>query len=110
VPTRSDQCSWLCEWRIEGTDGIAEVKRNRVYLNGEEILSAWEDGEAFNNRRLPALQRVVMQTFIDYVNGGPEPGISGRNNLNSLETSFGAIRSCETGQRHDLTTGRVRAS
>jgi hypothetical protein len=110
VPTRSDHCSWLCEWRIEGTDGIAEVKKDRVYLNGEEILSAWEDGEAFNNRRLPALQKVVMQTFIDYVNGGPEPGISGRNNLNSLETSFGAIRSCETGQRYDLTTGRVRAS
>jgi len=104
VATRSDQCSWLCEWRIEGTDDIAEVKKDRVYLNGDEILSGYEDGESFNNRRLPELQKAVMQTFIDYLNGGAEPGVSGRNNLNSLETAFGAIRSCETGQRYELTT------
>jgi len=106
VPTRSDHCSWLCEWRIEGTKGIAEVKKDCVYLNGKEILSGWEDGEAFNNRRLPSLQKIVFQRFLDYINGGPEPSISGRNNLNSLETSFAAIRASETGQRQELSTCR----
>jgi predicted dehydrogenase len=104
VPTRTDHCSWLCEWRIEGTKGLAEVKKDRVYLNGKEILSGWEDGEVFNNRRLPSLQKVVFQHFIDYVNGGPEPDISGRNNLNSLETSMAAIRAGETGERQELTS------
>jgi hypothetical protein len=55
VPTRADQTSWLTEWRIEGTEGLAEVKKDRVSLNGEEVLSGWEDGETFNNRRLPDL-------------------------------------------------------
>lgn len=84
VPSRADGHSWLCDWRIEGTKGLAEVRGDRVYLNGEEVLSCWEDGEAFNNRRLPELQKVVLGEFISYVNGGTEPGISGRGNLNSL--------------------------
>jgi len=109
VPSRSDHNSWLCGWRIEGTKGLAEVKQDRVYLNGEEILSAWEDGETFNNRRLPELQQVVLQQFIAYANGGEEPGISGRNNLNSLEMCFGAIRASETGRRQELGRDRGQA-
>ena len=106
VPTRTDHCSWLSEWRIEGTAGIAEVRKDLIYLNGEEVLRGWEDGESFNNRRLPALQKVVFEHFVDYVNGGPEPGISGRSNLNSLEITFAAIRASENGHRQDLTTCR----
>ena len=102
VPTRANQTSWLTEWRIEGTEGLAEVKADRVYLNGEEVLSGWEDGEAFNNRRLPALQHIVLREFLAYVAGGPEPGISGRHNLRSLEMTHGAIRAAETGVRQAL--------
>lgn len=102
VPTRADQTSWLTEWRIEGTEGLAEVKADRVSLNGEEVLSGWEDGETFNNRRLPDLQRIVLGEFLAYVRGGPEPGISGRNNLRSLEMTHAAIRASETGQRQAL--------
>ncbi|MCJ7822417.1 MAG: Gfo/Idh/MocA family oxidoreductase, partial [Armatimonadetes bacterium] len=102
VPTRAGAMSWLAEWRIEGTEGLAEVKQDRVYVNGEEILSGWEDGETFNNRRLPDLQRVVLGEFLAYVRGEPEPGISGRNNLRSLEMTHGAIRASETGSRQTL--------
>jgi predicted dehydrogenase len=102
LPTRSDATSWLAEWRIEGTAGLAEVRQDRVYLNGKEILSGWEDGEAFNNRRLPDLQRIVLGEFLAYVRGGLEPGISGRHNLRSLEMTHGAIRASETGQRQAL--------
>jgi predicted dehydrogenase len=104
VPTRKDHCSWLCEWRIEGTAGLAEVRRDRVYLNGEEVLSTWGDGEPLSNRRLSELQKVVFDQFLQYVGGGAEPGISGRNNLNSLETCFGAIDAGESGRRYELTT------
>jgi predicted dehydrogenase len=102
VPTRAGAMSWLAEWRIEGTEGLAEVKHDRVCLNGEEILSGWEDGETFNNRRLPDLQRVVLGEFLAYVRGEPEPGISGRHNLRSLEMTHGAIRASETGSRQAL--------
>jgi myo-inositol 2-dehydrogenase/D-chiro-inositol 1-dehydrogenase len=102
VPTRADQTSWLTEWRIEGSEGLAEVKQDRVYLNGEEILSGWEDGEAFNNRRLPELQGIVLREFLAYVGGGPEPGVSGRHNLRSLEMTHAAIRASETGARQEL--------
>jgi predicted dehydrogenase len=101
VPTRSDQMNWFCDWRIEGADGIAEAKGGRVFLNGEEIRSETEDLQGFN-RRLPDLQEAVLRTFIDYVSGGEEPGISGRNNLNSVAMSFGAIQSGESGRRVDL--------
>jgi len=102
VPTRADHTSWLTEWRIEGTEGLAEVRRDRVSLNGEEILSGWEDGEAFNNRRLPELQGIVLGEFLAYLGGGPEPGISGRNNLRSLEMTHAAIHASETGVRQAL--------
>ena len=108
VPTRSGAMSWLAEWRIEGTEGLAEARQDRVSLNGEEILSTWEDGEAFNNRRLPELQRVVLGEFLAYVRGGPEPGVSGRHNLRSLEMTHGAIRGSETGSRQAL--GRFAAA
>jgi predicted dehydrogenase len=102
VPTRAGATSWLAEWRIEGAEGLVEVNQDRVCLNGEEILSSWEDGEAFNNRRLPDLQRLVLGEFLAYVDGGPEPGISGRHNLRSLEMTHGAIRASETGLRQSL--------
>ncbi|MCC6443553.1 MAG: Gfo/Idh/MocA family oxidoreductase [Armatimonadetes bacterium] len=102
VPSQSDHHSWLCDWRIEGSKGLVESRDCRLYLNGEEALSCWEDGDSFNNRRLPQLQKVVMEQFMAYRSGGKEPGISGRNNLNSLAMSFGAIRAGETGQRQEL--------
>lgn len=102
VPTREGATSWLTEWRIEGTEGLLEARQDRLYLNGEEVLSTWEDGEAFNNRRLPELQGVVLGEFVAYVHGGPEPGISGRENLRSLEMTHGAIRASETGVRQTL--------
>lgn len=92
--------SWLCSWFIEGENGILITKDNYVYLNGNKIDTFWDDGSDLSDLGLPKLNKIVLEIFIDYLQGGNEPGISGKNNLKSLEMVFGAIKSHQTGQKY----------
>lgn len=44
---------------------------------------------------LPSAEEAVAQEFVRYVRGGPEPGTSGRNNLESLAVCELLVRSAE---------------
>lgn len=92
--------SWLCNWFIEGEDGILTTKENQIYLNGNKIDVSWDDGSDLGDLGLPKLNKIVLEKFIDYMQNDNEPGISGRNNLNSLEMVFGAINSYQSGQKY----------
>ncbi len=92
--------SWLCNWFIEGENGILMTKNNQIYLNGNMINVSWEDGSDLGDLGLPKLNKIVLEIFTDYIQSGNEPGISGKNNLNSLEMVFGAIKSSQTGQKY----------
>ncbi|MBC8228149.1 Gfo/Idh/MocA family oxidoreductase [bacterium] len=102
IATATGQRSWLCDWRIEGTKGIATVSDDRVYLNNSKVDLAWDDGSDLSNLKLPELNKIVFQQFIEYTSKDKEPGVSGRNNLKSMEMVFGAIESSETGRRYDM--------
>ncbi|HEY3284986.1 MAG TPA: Gfo/Idh/MocA family oxidoreductase [Armatimonadota bacterium] len=101
VPTQSDHHSWLCDWRLEGTKGLATLTNGVVRVNGDEVLALPEDLPAFN-ARLPELQQEVFRQFAAYLAGREEPTITGRRNLNSLAVSFGAIKAGETGRRQEI--------
>jgi predicted dehydrogenase len=103
IATATGQKSWLCDWRVEGTKGIATVSEDRVYLNDAKVDLAWNDGSDLNDLKLPELNKIVFQRFLAYVVKNEEPGISGRNNLNSMEMVFGAIESSQTGRRYDIS-------
>ncbi len=105
IATMVDQTNWTCNWRVEGEKGILTVANDRVYFNGEEIHLAWEDGCEISDLNLPVLNKIVFENFVNYVERDDEPGISGKNNLNSLEMVFGAITSSQTGQKYKMLWG-----
>jgi predicted dehydrogenase len=102
IATATGQRSWLCDWRIEGTKGIATVSNDQVYLNNSRVDLAWGDGSDLSDLKLPMLNKIVFQHFLDYISKNEEPGFSGGNNLNSMEMVFGAIKSSETGRKYDM--------
>ena len=102
VATGADQTNWTCNWRIEGEKGILTVVNDRVSFNGKEVQVAWADGTDLSDLGLPVLNKIVFEKFVGYLNGEEEPGISGRNNLKSLEMVFGAIESSQTAKRYNM--------
>ncbi|MFQ6042976.1 MAG: hypothetical protein ACE5PV_19155, partial [Candidatus Poribacteria bacterium] len=95
---------WLCHWQVEGEKGILKVEKDRLYLNGEEVKVAWEDGRNISDLNLPGLNKIVLKQFIDYIKEEKEPSISGKNNLNSFHMVFGSVESAEKGERVKLWT------
>lgn len=104
IATVTGSKSWLCEWRIEGTKGIATVSDDRIYLNDSEVELSWQDGSELSELKLDVLNKVVFERLLKYIEDDEEPKISGKNNLNSMEMVFGAIDSSQTGQRYSLQT------
>jgi predicted dehydrogenase len=102
IATADDHTNWTCNWRIEGEKGILKVVNDRVYLNDEEVPVAWEDEIDISDLNLPVLNKMVFEQFIRYLEKDEEPGFSGRNNLNSLEMAFGAIKSSQTGRKYKM--------
>lgn len=102
IATDADHTNWTCNWRIEGEKGILTVVNDRVDFNGEEVHAAWEDGTDISDLNLPVLNKIIFENFVNYLERDDEPGFSGKNNLNSLEMVFGAIKSSQTGQRYKM--------
>ena len=88
--------------RVEGEKGILTVINDHIRFNGEEVPVAWDDDMDISDLNLTALNKIILEKFISYLEGGDEPGFSGRNNLGSLEMVFGAIASSEIGQRYNM--------
>lgn len=102
IATDDDHSNWTCDWRVEGEKGIIKVINDRVYLNGEDLQVSWDDDTEISDLNLTVLNKIIFEQFINYLKKDVEPGFSGRNNLNSLEMAFGAIRSSETGQKYNM--------
>jgi len=102
ISTDLDHTNWTCNWRIEGDKGILTVINDRMELNGENVGVAWDNGKDISDLGLPDLNKIVFEKFIDYIDRNEEPGFSGRNNLNSLEMVFGAIKSSQTDQKYNI--------
>jgi len=104
IATKGDTMSFLGHWRVEGEKGILKVENDVVYLNDEEVHVAWEARRSLSDLNQPALNRVVLHQFIEYLKENKEPRISGRNNLNSLHMVFGSIEAAEKGKKIPLWT------
>jgi len=102
IATNDDHMNWTCNWRVEGDKGILKVINDRLYLDDEELYVEWEEDIDISDLNLPVLNKIILERFIDYLEKGDEPGFSGRNNLNSMEIAFGAIKSSETEQRYRM--------
>lgn len=88
---------WLSEWHIEGTDGCLFFREGKLSLDGREVYVP--DGDSLD---IPALNARIWGEYADWKSGGPEPLISGKNNMNSVAMLYGLIRSAETGSRVSL--------
>jgi predicted dehydrogenase len=100
LATAMKETNWTCDWCIEGEKGLLTVVNDRVFFNDSEISVRWEDGTDISNLNLGALNKLILEKFVRYLEQDEEPGFSGKNNLNSLEMVFGAIHSFGTGQKH----------
>jgi predicted dehydrogenase len=76
---------WWCDWRIEGENGWITVRNGDVRLNGKPI----EVGAEYQINIAQQNVEIFRETKA-WIEGGPEPGFSGRNNLPSLAMVFGA--------------------
>ena len=100
LATAMKETNWTCDWCIEGEKGLLTVVNDRVFFNDSEISVGWEDGTDISDLNLGALNKLILEKFVRYLEQDEEPGFSGKNNLNSLEMVFGAIHSFGTGQKH----------
>jgi hypothetical protein len=80
---------------------------DHIFFNDREIPVGWDDGTAISDLNLGVLNKIILEKFTSYLEQDEEPGFSGKNNLNSLEMVFGAIRSCETGHKHVIGQGII---
>ena len=85
---------------IEGTDGIARLENNRVYVDDTEVTSS--AGKEPPGLSLSAYNAEVIRRAVKYFSGESETGLDGRENLRSLAMVLGAIESHETGRRVEL--------
>lgn len=89
---------WLSDWHIEGSNGLLTMLRGNIRLNGEPVEPDTGPSD------LASLNNVMLGEYIQWLQGGAEPGISAAHNMNSLAMLFGLIQSSETGKRIDLRT------
>ncbi|MBM3215073.1 Gfo/Idh/MocA family oxidoreductase [Candidatus Poribacteria bacterium] len=96
------RAGWLGRWMLEGDQGIVRVIKDTISINGDDIALTWDDGRPASDLGLPRLNARIVYETARYIREGVEPGVSGRNNLNSLHMSMGAVQSAEQGTRVDL--------
>ena len=100
LATAMRESNWTCNWCIEGENGLLTVVNDHILFNDQEIPASWDDDVDIDDLNIGALNKIVLEKAIRYLENDEEPGFSGKNNLNSLEMVFGAIRSYGTGQKH----------
>lgn len=93
--------SYPGRWLVEGTNGILELKEDRIWLNGKLIWPA--AGISPAPLDLPALNAKVLQDVMAWFKGGPPSVLNGADNLLSLKMAFGCMESSERGVRVGLT-------
>jgi len=91
------QTSWLGRWMLEGDRGVLRVVKDQVTLNGEEVPLS--HASPLSDMDFAALNGRVLRETVEYVQTGQEPGLSGRNSLNSLSMVTGAVESSRLGVR-----------
>jgi predicted dehydrogenase len=85
---------WWCDWRIEAENGWLTVRNGDVRLNGEPI----DVGKDYQIDIAQHNVEIFRETKA-WIEGGAEPGFSGRNNLASLAMIFGARQSSAEGKK-----------
>jgi len=83
---------WWCDWRVEAENGWLTVHNGDVKVNGESIDIGSREEYGLN---LPKQNVEIFRETKAWIEGGPEPGFSGRNNLPSLAMIFGARQSAD---------------
>ena len=87
---------WWCDWRIEAENGWATVRNGDILVNGEKVDVGSREEYQLNL----AKQNVeIFRETKAWIEGGPEPGFSGRNNLPSLAMIFGTRQSSAEGKK-----------
>jgi predicted dehydrogenase len=104
------QNSWHQEfYRVECESGAASVDRDGVVR-----LTRHTPGQGVVVEELPALRLPheghsrILEQFLEWLDGGPEPPTVLRDNLQSAGMLFGAIEASETGQVVDVAA-KIRA-
>ena len=99
----SDSRTHGCEFRIECEKATLVMKNTRC-MGGEETLFVGEDSSV-GLQPYPidpdldrSMDAQVALSFATWINGGPEPETSGRNNLEVLGVLSAIIKSGETGK------------
>ena len=85
---------WWCDWRIEAENGWLTVRNGDIRLNGEPI----DVGKDYQIDIAQHNVEIFRETKA-WIEGGAEPGFSGRNNLASLAMIFGARQSSAEGKK-----------
>jgi len=87
---------WWCDWRIEAENGWITIHNGDVRVNGEPVDVGTREEYQLN---LAQHNVEIFRETKAWIEGGPEPGFSGRNNLPSLAMIFGARQSAVEGKR-----------
>jgi predicted dehydrogenase len=90
---------WWCDWRIEAENGWITVRNGDVRVNGEPVDIGTREEYQLN---LAQHNVEIFRETKAWIEGGPEPGFSGQNNLPSLAMIFGARQSATEGKRLNI--------
>lgn len=93
------QTSWLGRWMLEGEQGVLRVVKNTLTLNGDDVPTGGAGSAPASDIDYAEMNSRVLRDAVGYIRAGVEPGVSGRNCLNSLSMVTGAVESSNTGSR-----------
>ena len=93
--------AWAGEWRMDFAEGeVWWTSRGDGPEGWRSDLVTVRRGRFLETLELPRLERTdragSLTEFVYAIEAGQEPGISGRNNLGSLATTYAAVEAAQT--------------
>ena len=89
------ETGWNADWRIEGSKGVLLWEADELYLSNKPGTR-----KKVPLRKWPVEHQAhLIDLFAEYLDTGEEPETSGRQNLNSLASTYAIVKAAETGRR-----------
>ena len=103
--------AWAGEWRMDFADGeVWWTSRGDGPDGWKSDVVTVRRGRILETLELPIVQRVdragSLTEFVQAIAAGTEPGVSGRNNLGSLATTYAAVEASQTRAKVQLAGWR----
>lgn len=98
APKEDQRIDFFSGWRVEGEKGVAIVDKGSLLIDGVSVTDPNETSLGLDD-----LNVEVLKKFMAYVEYDLDPGITGADNLKSIELLYSAIESAASRKAIDIS-------